>query len=177
MISANVWKYQIHMTGASTNPKKLILKKTWKTFFEPDPNPPKSSEGWIKSKERGLYFHTINHAIHVFFKFSFLGFVDAPVMCIWYFHTYADIIRVCCRRQWYKGSFNKLVHCERYTPVRENWYIFLKMVLLGPFSYGGWGCANFAEYTSMHTDRFFFNFVSYGYERIKANFYTLYKVE
>ena len=29
MISANVWKYQIHMTGASTNPKKLILKMTW----------------------------------------------------------------------------------------------------------------------------------------------------
>ena len=29
-----------------------------------------------------LYFHTINHAIQVFFKVSFLGFVDAPVMCI-----------------------------------------------------------------------------------------------
>ena len=29
-----------------------------------------------------LYFHTINHAIQVFFKVSFLGFVDAPVLCI-----------------------------------------------------------------------------------------------
>ena len=29
-----------------------------------------------------LYFHTINHAIQVFFKVSFLGFVDATVMCI-----------------------------------------------------------------------------------------------
>ena len=30
----------------------------------------------------GQYFHTINHAIQVFFRVSFLGFVDAPVMCI-----------------------------------------------------------------------------------------------
>ena len=30
----------------------------------------------------GLYFHTINHTIEVFFKVSFLGFVDAPAMCI-----------------------------------------------------------------------------------------------
>ena len=29
-----------------------------------------------------LYFHTINHAMQVFFKVSFLGFVDATVMCI-----------------------------------------------------------------------------------------------
>ena len=26
--------------------------------------------------------HTINHKIHSFFNVSFLGFVDAPVMCI-----------------------------------------------------------------------------------------------
>ena len=29
-----------------------------------------------------LSFHTINYAIQVFFKVSFLGFVDATVMCI-----------------------------------------------------------------------------------------------
>ena len=29
-----------------------------------------------------LYFHTINHAIQVFFKVIFLEFVDAIVMCI-----------------------------------------------------------------------------------------------
>ena len=32
-----------------------------------------------------LYSHTINHAIQVFLKVSFLGFVDAQVMCI--FHS------------------------------------------------------------------------------------------
>ena len=36
----------------------------------------------IKNKKMGLNFHTINHTIKVFFKVSFLGFVDAPVMCI-----------------------------------------------------------------------------------------------
>ena len=39
-------------------------------------------------QKMGLYFHTINHTIQVFLKFSFLAFVDAPVMCIlilWYF--------------------------------------------------------------------------------------------
>ena len=33
-----------------------------------------------------LYFHTINHAIQVFFKVIFLGFVDAPFMCIFDYH-------------------------------------------------------------------------------------------
>ena len=36
----------------------------------------------LKTKD-GLYFHIINHAIQVFFKISFLGFVNAPVMCIY----------------------------------------------------------------------------------------------
>ena len=35
----------------------------------------------LKTKDVA-YFHTINHAIKVFFKVSFLGFVDAAVMCI-----------------------------------------------------------------------------------------------
>ena len=35
----------------------------------------------LKTKMR-LYFHTINHAIQVFLKVSFLGFVEAPFMCI-----------------------------------------------------------------------------------------------
>ena len=30
----------------------------------------------------GIYFLTINHPIQIFFKVSFSGFVDAPVMCI-----------------------------------------------------------------------------------------------
>ena len=33
-------------------------------------------------QKMGLYFHTINHTIQVFFKVSFLGFVDAPFMSI-----------------------------------------------------------------------------------------------
>ena len=36
----------------------------------------------IASKNIGLCFHKINHAMQVFFKVIFLGFVDAPVMCI-----------------------------------------------------------------------------------------------
>ena len=32
-----------------------------------------------------LYFYTINRAIQVFFKVNFLGFDDAPVMCIFSF--------------------------------------------------------------------------------------------
>ena len=35
-----------------------------------------------ENKKIGFYFHTINHASQVFFKENFLGFVDAPVMCI-----------------------------------------------------------------------------------------------
>ena len=53
-----------------------------KKVFEPDPNQKKSPKGRIKNKNMGLYFHKINHAVQVFFKASFLGFVDAPVMCI-----------------------------------------------------------------------------------------------
>ena len=37
--------------------------------------------GRIKQKKMGLYFHTINHAIQVFFEVSFLRSVDAPVIC------------------------------------------------------------------------------------------------
>ena len=72
--------------------------------FEPDPLTKNSSErvpkvqkgpncGRIKNKKMGLYFHAINHAIQVFFKVSFLGFVDAPDMCIllkWY--TFITVI-------------------------------------------------------------------------------------
>ena len=36
----------------------------------------------------GLYFHTINLAMQVVFDVSFLGFVDAPVMCIFCLLTY-----------------------------------------------------------------------------------------
>ena len=39
----------------------------------------------LKTKRKGLYFLTINHAIQVFFKFIFLGFVDAAVMFIDHF--------------------------------------------------------------------------------------------
>ena len=38
--------------------------------------------GQIKNKKRGLDFHIVNHASQVFFKVSFIGFIDAPVMCI-----------------------------------------------------------------------------------------------
>ena len=68
--------------------QKLSWLSTWvgpKKNFESDPNPQKSSEGRIKNKIIGLYLHTINHPIQVFFKVSFLGFVHAPVMCISYF--------------------------------------------------------------------------------------------
>ena len=33
----------------------------------------------------GLCFNKINHEVQVFFKVSFLGFVNAPVMCIFFF--------------------------------------------------------------------------------------------
>ena len=41
-----------------------------------------SNCGQIKNKKMRLQFHTISHAIQVFFNVCFLGFVDAPAMCI-----------------------------------------------------------------------------------------------
>ena len=71
-------------------PKLIVYIVRSQKVFVPQPNPQKGPEGpkkckkdvlivaELKKKKMGLYFHTINHAIQV----SFLGCVDAPVMCI-----------------------------------------------------------------------------------------------
>ena len=90
-----MWQNQKHKDRAVLPKPKLTvyIRRSPKKFLSLTPTPkpaPKGSKkcqkgpncGQIKHKKMGLYFHTINHASQVFFKFSFLGFVHAPVMCI-----------------------------------------------------------------------------------------------
>ena len=67
-----------------SKPKLIVyIGRSPKNFFEPVPNPPKKLRRVPKVQKQGpncvriKNFHSINHGIQV----SFLGFVNAPVMC------------------------------------------------------------------------------------------------
>ena len=57
------------------------------------------SWGLIKNKKMGLYFYTISHAIQVFFKVSFLGFVDASHLYFLSFDVFDFLIFIFRQRE------------------------------------------------------------------------------
>ena len=72
--AANYWPLEGPSRTCFVNPTQKIAPKE-------GPKKCKKAPIVAKLKKTGMNFHKINHAIHVFFKVKFLGFVDVPVMC------------------------------------------------------------------------------------------------